>query len=209
MVKKAVRRNQGGGLDDFLRNGEAVAGFNNLPTGVYDGHIKPGSALLEVKQGGGERVTMFLIVDSGEFEGREQRKRDDLTSQFGVNLFLGDLKAMELGEPKTKREFAEALAETDGLKVKFWVSEPKDEFPPKVRINELLEGQEVSQTATEAIEAAAASYSLSKRDVVKLGKDEDKKGLQKIIDDEALDIDQDKYVTYEEVANLIIKELDL
>ena len=207
MAKKTARRSQESSLDDFLRNGTPVRGFNNLPTGTYDGHIKAGSALLEEKENGGKRVTMFLVVDSGDFKDREQRKRDDLTSEFGVNLFLGDLEAMELAVPTTTREFADVLAETDNLKVKFWVGKPSDEYPPKVRINELLEGSSKSETKDESPEPA--SDTPTKKEIRQLGKDEDEEGLQKIIDDEALDIDQDTFDTYPEVSKKIIEELDL
>jgi hypothetical protein len=41
------------------------------------------------------------------------------------------------------------LSETDNLKIKFWVGKPQDEFPPKVRINELLEDQGSSPASSD------------------------------------------------------------
>ena len=45
--------------------------------------------------------------------------------------------------------------------------------------------------------------------VTAMGKADDENGLQEIIDEYELDINQDNYVTYSEVADLIIEQLSL
>jgi hypothetical protein len=163
-AKKAVRRNtpqQGGHprastkatLDDFIKNGKPVRGFSNLDSGTYDGYIKAGSALLDQKADGGDRCTMTLVTEVPDKDGnlveKEQRKRDDLSTQFGYNLLLGDLANMDFPVPTTRAELGQMLSETDNLKIKFWVGKPQDEFPPKVRINELLEDQGSSPASSD------------------------------------------------------------
>jgi hypothetical protein len=173
-VKKAVRKSGGSQLDTFIRNGEPVRGFSNLPTGVYDGYIKAGSAVLEPKEGGGDRVTMFLVVTApDDYKDREQRKRDDLSTQFGYNLFLGDLTNMEFAAPTSREELGQILSETDNKAVRFWVGQSSGEFPPKVRINELLEDQGGAPAEESDVWSAEDIAGLSEADKEALAKQND------------------------------------
>ena len=150
MAKKTVKHSQrnsnksSGGIDSLFKTAVPSRGFRNLPTGTYDGFVKPGSAIIEPKSKGSSdyKASLVLVVsEEGDLESREQTARYDLSTEVGVSIFMGDLEAMELGKPSNLAEAAEMLAESDGIPVQFWVSEPKDEFPPKVRINERLEGE--------------------------------------------------------------------
>jgi len=187
--KKAVRR-QAADTDDFFRKGEPASGFNNLPEGTYEGYIKAGSAIIEPKDSGGHRASCTLVVTSPqEHEEREQVKRNDLSTQVGVNIFLGELKTLGFDQPKNVKEAAEMLAETDNVPVRFWVSPPQDDYPPKVRFNERLEGNGGPS------EAPSAEEEYYTREEI-LAMDEEK--ICALNKEEELGLDPDDYDTWEE-----------
>lgn len=137
--KKSKKKNKSQ-TDDLFSSGEPSSGFMNLPTGTYEGFVKPGSAVIEPKDSGGHKASLTLVVTAPEeHEDKEQSMRCDLSTQVGVNIFLGQLETLGLDQPSSVKEAAESLEETDNKKVSFWVGPEQGEFPPKVRINELLE----------------------------------------------------------------------
>lgn len=142
-TRKRTKGSSSAEIDRLFADGEPAEKFSNLPTGTYDGIIKPGSAVIEPKRDASHqyRASLSLVVtEPEEFKDRTQLARYDLSTQIGVNIFLAELATLDVGQPKNLKEAAEMMEETDNLPVRFWVSEPQDEFPPKVRINERLEG---------------------------------------------------------------------
>jgi len=210
--KKALRK--GSTSTDKLFADGVPSRFSNLPEGTYDGYIKPGSFIIEPKEdGSGHRALCSLIVTSPEeFEGRTQVKRSDLSTQIGVNIFLGELETLEFDQPASLEEASELLAETDNIPVRFWVGPQNDEYPPKVRFNERLEGEggredeaeDESEDETED-ESEEEESEYTKKDIKKM----DEEALTQLIEDEALDIDPDDYDTWPEVATACIEELGL
>ena len=196
---KNLSKNKGGSdADDLFANAEPSTGFNNLPEGTYEGYIKEGSAVIEPKDGGGRKASMVLVVTSPEdHEDRTQTLRCDLSTQIGVNIFCGELEKLGLGKPDTFKEAAEILSETDNVPVRFWVGPQKDEFPPKVRINERLEdddndGEDVTENDT-----------YTKADIKKMTDEE----LEALADE--LEIDHESYDEWDEVRDAIYEELEL
>jgi len=219
--KKKLGRNhrrKSSETDDYFREGEPSR-FSNLPKGTYDGYVKAGSWLIEAKESGGHRSLCTLVVTSPEeFKNRVQVKRDDLSTQVGVNIFLGELEALELGQPKSLRECSEILADTDNLRVRFWVGEPRDENPPKVRFNERLEeangaeeDEDVDEDAEEETEEKSKKKGKSKKNeyTKKEIRSMDEDELTELIENEGLDIDPDDFDSWDDVADAVIKELGL
>lgn len=200
-VKKAQRRssrsNRGGSdIDSMFANGEPAERFYNLPSGTYEGIIKAGSALIEEKpdQKGSYRASCVLVVtEDGEYEDKEQQARFDLSTQIGVNIFLGELDTLEIDKPDNLRDAGDALSEMDGLAVRFWVSEPKDEFPPKVRFNEKLESTNGGRPET-------ASVEYTKKDIKAMSEDE----LTALAKENNLNPDD---YSWEELEEKLIEEL--
>jgi len=204
MAKKAVKhskrsssKSSGGNIDSLFKTAVPSRGFRNLPTGTYDGFVKPGSAIIEPKSKGSSdyKASLVLIVsEEGDFENREQTARYDLSTEVGVSIFMGDLEAMELGKPSNLAEAAEMLSDSDDVPVEFWVSEPKDEFPPKVRINERLEEGEASEVEepeeTEELLTAKEIKAMSEDELTTLAKDND--------------LDPDDFESWEDLAAELI-----
>lgn len=209
--KRPMTRGRGSGtseVDQMFRDGVPSTGFSNLPPGTYEGYVKPGTALIEVKDSGGHRCQITLVVTSPEeFAGnketdpREQVARYDLTTQVGVDILLGELETMELGQPDTLEEAGKMLAESDNIPVEFWVGVPKDEFPPKVRINARLEEDLTDEKAAKGGESKEPEY--TKAEIKKMSDDE----LDDLAKEEGLD--PDDYETYPELAKALIEELGL
>lgn len=143
-------------LNDLLATGEPQVGLSNLAEGTYEGLIKAGSAMMEPKGNGkdGNRVKYQLIVTAPEeLAKRIQGVRHDLSTQVGVNIFLGEIAKMGFEQPHSEEEIGECLVAMDDLPVEFWVGPKKDDFPPKVRINSVLEAE--TDNTDETVEAAA------------------------------------------------------
>lgn len=200
MAKKSKKnRKSKSQTDDFFSNGEPSSGFNNLSEGTYEGFIKPGSAIIEPKESGGHKASLILVVTAPEeHEDKEQAMRCDLSTQVGVNIFLGQLELLGLDQASSVKEAAEALGDTDDVPVRFWVGPQQDEYPPKVRINERLED---SDDGEEAEEPAEDDY--TKKDIKKMTEEE--------LDDLAkeLKMDPDDYETYDKLRKDLYEELDL
>ena len=221
MAKKLVKKNSAAStpvdVDNLFANAEVQERRTNLPNGTYQGFVVPGSAKVEERTSRAGNTawlaSMRLKVLSGEYANREQSYFQNLGSDVGVNIFVTDLAAMGFAKPASLREAADCMAETDGLKVSFWVRNKDDGYAPDVRINDLLEDDDIepSDEAPEEIETndSQDEPQLTAKEVKALGKADDEEALQEIIDDYGLDIDQDEYDTYAEVASVIIEQLEL
>jgi len=206
--KKSSRKGKssGGNIDALFKGATPSRGFRNLPTGTYEGFVKPGSAIMEPKSKGSQdyKASLVLVVsEDGDLQGREQTARYDLSTQVGVDIFTGDLEAMELGKPESLAEAAEMLADSDGISVEFWVSEPKDDYPPKVRISERLEGDADTSTYDDSDDDDAddADGSLSAEDIRAMSEEE----LTELAADN--DLNPDDYETWEELADVLVNLL--
>lgn len=190
-------------IDALFASGVPSVGFVHLPEGDYEGRIKAGSAVIETKDNGGHRMTLTLQTTSpSKYVNREERYYCDLSTQVGVNIFLGLLETLQLGKPTSLAEAAELLAQTDDLLVKFHVAAAKDDYPPKVYINERLEEGEGNVGEEE-------NTGITADDIQTMGANEDEEGLRGIIDENALDVNPDEYDTWAEVADAIVAELGL
>ena len=110
--------------------------------------------------------------------------------------------------PDDVDEIPDVVGQTEGLPIAFRVR-TKQEFT-NVDFIGLLEGVEVEQPDDDGKdEAEDGDGELTAEDVTAMGEEDDEDGLQGIIDAYELDIDQDDYATYAEVADLIIEELEL
>ena len=182
--------------DDFFHNGMPSSGFNNLPTGVYDGYIKPGSFIIEPKPKGGHKASCTLVVpaEEGGQEDRTQAMRCDLSTQTGVDIFLGELKILGFDQAKCLKEASEMLPETDNVPVRFWVGVPKDENPPNVRFNERLEGAGSLESPAEPTPEASSGDYYTREEILAM----DETDICTFNKDEELKLDPDKYGTWEE-----------
>lgn len=205
MAKKSKKSHKSSKSKDskFFDGIDPLTGYNNLPSGTYEGYIKPGSAVIEDKDDGGQRaVITFVVTSPEEHEDREQVGRYDLTSDVGKGIFLGQLVVLGLDEPSTLKEAASALSETDDIPVRFWVGPEEGEFPPKVRINERLDDSGDNDDGDgDNGEDEESEY--TKKDIKKMSDEE--------LDDLAKDndMDPDEYETYQELREALYEELDL
>ena len=211
--KKKTKKSKKSNGNKLFSGVKPVSGFSNLPQGTYEGYIKPGSALLEPKQdGSGYRAVMTFIVSSPEeYENRSQRYSQDLTSDFGKGLFLGMLETLGFNpEIETDEEAADILSQTDNIPIRFWVGEEKDEFPPRVSINERLEDEDAEDTEDEDVEDVEDEDE-DEDEEVEYTKKDIRKMSDKDIDELAgeLDLDPDDYETYKELRDVICDELGL
>jgi len=201
--KKALRRGSASDTDQFFRDG-VPSRFSNLPEGTYDGYIKAGSFIIEPKEGGGHRASCTLVVTAPEeFEEKTQTMRCDLSTQVGVNIFLGELEKLEFDQPASLKEAGELLSETDNMAVRFWVGPEQEDYPPKVRFNERLEGDEGS--AEEAAPEDEPDDYYTAEQVLAMSSEE----LEALNKDESLELDPDDYETWEAFAEACITELGL
>lgn len=141
-----------------LKGIEPSKGFTHLPKGSYEGYIKPGSwTFTEVQDKAWKyKTSLTLVVDAGEHEGETEFWRQNL-NDIGKSYLLGLLETLELGRPDTIVPGASDLAaESDNLRVRFYVTESKDEYGPEVYINELLEGEGSGMTNEEEEEEEAS-----------------------------------------------------
>jgi hypothetical protein len=181
-----------GDTSSLWKTSKPVIG-GNLPRGTYEGYIKPGTWIIEPKKDGGDKSSFTLVVTAPEeYEGRMQIARFDLSTEFGIGVFKGQLITLGFEEPQSISEAAELLSETDGLYVRFYVSEPKDEFPPSVRINERLDEPEETTgpgEESEGGEVETPSELPTRDDIKKMHHDE----LASLAEEN--DIDPDDYPT--------------
>ena len=201
---QTLRDMRQGWLDTVAKTGGA-----QFPPGkAHEGVIK--DVIIEPSKKGNLQVHWTLLGTSDEIDGMTDHKWSSMATPENRQWLKGEMETIELSWPDTPEELGEALDPAVGLKIRFDVVNKKSEEYDNHNIyfRECLEGSSGgSKPASE--EGKAASEDPTKRDVIKMGKDEDEDGLRKLIENEALDIDPDKYVTWVEVADLIIKELDL
>jgi len=186
--------------------GAAPRTGGGLPDGEYEGVIR--TAVVGLSKSESRRLQCVWSIETTApegFEGRKQTKTAGLESEDNLCWFQGDLAVLGIDPPDDVDDIPDAAGQTEGLPIAFKVRTNK-EFT-NVDFIGLLEGVEVEQPSSEVEEGNEDE--LTAEMVTAMGKEEDEDGLQAIIDEYEIDIDQDDYETYAEVADLIIAELAL
>jgi len=177
-----------------------------LPDGEYEGVIK--SAVVGLSKSDSKRLqctwTMEVTAPEG-FESRKQIKIAGLETEDNLCWFQGDLAVLGVDPPDDVDNIAEAVGQTEGLPIAFKVR-TKQEFT-NVDFIGLLEGVEVEQPEEKVEESNEEG--LTADEITAMGEADDESGLQEIINDYDLGINQDEYETYPEVAVLVIEALEL
>jgi len=177
-----------------------------LPDGDYEGVIK--SAVIKICSDGELQAVWELEVTApSEFEKRKQNKFSYLGGETSLDWFKGDLALLGVEPPDDIDDMPNAVGQTEGLPVAFRVKAKQENT--NVYFLGLLEGEEVVQLNGKDEEAEQNNEELTKDNVAAMGQADDEEGLQAIIDEYELDINQDDYETYPEVASTIIVELQL
>jgi len=180
----------------------AAAKGGKLPDGEYVGAIED----LEVgkSQQGSDQVTWKLLITEGDCEGKRKTKWSSLESDKGISYLKRDMEALGLDEPAKIEDLPRALGPAEGKTIRFevWTN---GEFT-NVDFMEEIASDGAPEAASEEAEEAGG---LTAADVTAMGAEDDEAGLQAIIDENELDVDQDEYATYAEVAEVVIKELAL
>jgi len=178
-----------------------------LPDGEYEGVIK--TAVVGLSKSEAQRLQCVWTIEatSEGFEGRKQTKIAGLVTEDNLCWFQGDLAVLGIDPPDDPDDIADAAGQTEGLPIAFRVR-TKQEFT-NVDFIGLLEGDAVEQPEEVDKAEDAGDDDLTADVVVAMGVADDEEELQAIIDDYDLDINQDDYETYAEVAELIIAELEL
>ncbi|GAG63847.1 unnamed protein product, partial [marine sediment metagenome] len=127
-------------------------------------------------------------------------------SDLNLDFFQGDLAVLGIDPPEDENDIPDAAGQAEGLPIAFKVRS-KDEFT-NVDFIGLLEGVEVAEPEAEKVEESSEEE-LTAEDITAMGVADDYDALQAIIVEYALDIVQDDYATYAEVADLIIEALEL
>ena len=178
-----------------------------LPDGDYEGIIK--TAVVGLSKSEARRLQCVWTLEATApegFEGRKQIKNAGLETEDNLCWFQGDLAVLGIDPPDDVDDIADAVGQTEGLPVAFRVR-TKQEFT-NVDFIGLLEGVEVETTEDEAADGDAED-ALTVDMITAMGEEDDEDGLQAIIDEYDLGIDQNDYATYPKVADLIIKALEL
>jgi hypothetical protein len=177
-----------------------------LPDGDYEGVIKSG--VIKACQNGELQAAWEIEVTGPDgFEGRKQNKFAYLGGENSLDWFKGDLATLGIDLPDSMEDIPSVMGETEGLAVAFRIRSKQENT--NVYFLGLLEGEEVGDDGSKDTEDEGGEDELTADDVTALGEADDEEGLQTIIDDYELDIDQDDYAEYTEVAELIIEELEL
>ena len=178
-----------------------------LPDGDYEGIIK--TAVVGLSKSEARRLQCVWTLEATApegFEGRKQIKNAGLETEDNLCWFQGDLAVLGIDPPDDVDDIADAVGQTEGLPVAFRVR-TKQEFT-NVDFIGLLEGVEVETTEDEAADGDAED-ALTADMIMAMGEEDDEDGLQAIIDEYDLGIDQNDYATYPEVAEFIIEALEL
>ena len=178
-----------------------------LPDGDYEGIIK--TAVVGLSKSEARRLQCVWTLEATApegFEGRKQIKNAGLETEDNLCWFQGDLAVLGIDPPDDVDDIADAVGQTEGLPVAFRVR-TKQEFT-NVDFIGLLEGVEVETTEDEAADGDAED-ALTVDMITAMGEEDDEDGLQAIIDEYDLGIDQNDYATYPEVAEFIIEALEL
>ena len=177
------------------------------PDGEYEGVIK--SAVVGLSKSEAKRLqciwTMEVTAPEG-FESRKQMKIAGLETEDNLCWFQGDLAVLGIDPPDDANDIADAVGQTEGLPIAFRVR-TKQEFT-NVDFIGLLEGEAV-ETPDDSKPEESNEEELTAEVVADMGDADDEDGLQVIIDEYDLGINQDDYETYAEVAVLIIEALEL
>ena len=180
-----------------------------MPDGEYEGVIR--SAVVGLSKSESKRLQCVWSIEATGpegFEGRKQTKIAGLETEDNLSWFQGDLAVLGIDPPEDETDIPAAVGETEGLPVAFRVRTNK-EFT-NVDFIGLLEGVDVEEAAEDGgNEEDGDDDELTADGVKVLGQNEDEDALQAIIDEYELDINQDDYITYAEVADLIIEALSL
>jgi len=186
-----------------------------LPDGDYEGVIK--TAVVGLSKSEAKRLQCVWTLEATApegLEGRKQIKIAGLETEDNLCWFQGDLAVLGIDPPDSAEDIADAAGQTEGhaagqtegLPIAFRVR-TKQEFT-NVDFIGLLEGVEVEETENEETEESNEEE-LTADMITEMGENDDEEGLQAIIDEYMLDIDQDDYATYPEVAELVIGALEL
>lgn len=178
-----------------------------LPDGDYEGVIKSATIKL-CKDGELQCVWELEVTGPDGFEGRKQNKYAYLGGDSSFDWFKGDLLSLGIEPPEDIDDMPDAIGQTEGLAVAFRVKSKQENT--NVYFIGLLEDGNTQQSEDKSDEPEKSNEKeLTAKAVKALGKVDDEAGLQEIIDEYKLDIDQDEYATYPEVASLIIEALNL
>lgn len=178
-----------------------------LPDGEYEGVIKTGVVGLSKSDSARLQVVWSLEATAPEeFEGRKQTKIAGLETADNLCWFQGDLAVLGIDPPDDVDDIADAVGQTEGLPIAFRVR-TKQEFT-NVDFIGLLEGVETNQPESETPEESSEE-DLTADDITAMGEADDEEALQAVIVEYEIDIIQDDYETYTEVADLVIEALEL
>jgi len=189
---------------------EAKGGFSELPAGQDYSMVIEDAVCAPTKNGGHDQVTWTLKVSEGDHKNQKAWKRSSLKTGQNIEFFKGDLKALGIDPPVKFEDIGITVEGAIGLHVRVGVRQ-KDEFVNydfKERLEGVAEAKTVSAEEGGTVEVDQ-EVSVTDGDVIAMGKNDDEEALQKVIDDNGLNIDQDDYKTYGEVALLIIEQLGL
>jgi len=176
----------------------------SLQNGDYEGVIKA-AIIKECKDGELQAVWELEVTAPENFAGRTQTKFDYLGNEQSFDYLQGSFLNLGIEPPETTTEIPSCLGQAEGLPVAFRVVNKQENT--NVYFIGILEGVEVEATEDEV--DASDEEELTAEEVADMGDNDDEDGLQAIIDDYELEIDQDEYETYAEVAELIIEGLEL
>jgi len=180
-----------------------------LPDGEYEGVIR--SAVVGLSKSETQRLqcvwTMEVTAPEG-FEGRKQTKIAGLATEDNLCWFQGDLAVLGVDPPDDVDDIADAVGQTEGLPIAFRVR-TKQEFT-NVDFIGLLEDEAVESDDDGSSESDNSNEEeLTAEAITAMGEADDEEALQAVITEHEIDIVQDDYETYAEVAELIIEALSL
>ena len=179
-----------------------------LPDGEYEGVIR--TAVIGISISDSQRLQCVWTLEATGpegFEGRKQTKNAGLETEDNLCWFMGDLAVLGIDPPDDPDDIGDTVGLTEGLPIAFRVR-TKQEFT-NVDFIGLLEGVEVEQPEESDKTDESGEDELTAEIVTAMGEADDEAGLQAIINDYDLDIVQDDYVTYPEVATHVIEALEL
>lgn len=186
--------------------GAAPRTGGGLPDGEYEGVIK--TAVVGVSKSEAKRLQCVWTIEATApegFEGRKQMKIAGLETEDNLCWFQGDLAVLGVDPPDDECGIPDAVGQTEGLPIVFKVR-TKQEFT-NVDFVGLLEGVEAEQPEEKTEDSGEEE--LTAEDITAMGEADDEEALQAIIVEYEIDIVQDDYETYTEVADLIIEALEL
>lgn len=175
-----------------------------LPDGDYEGVIESG-VIQKCKNDELQCMWKIRVTAPEGFEDRRQTKSAYLASENNLEWFKGDLTVLGIEPPEDIEDMPSAVGETEGLPIAFKVFNKQENV--NVYFIGLLEGVEAEQPEEGSEEGGEDD--LTADAVTAMGEADDEEALQAIIVEYELDIDQDGYETYAEVADLIIEALEL